>query len=121
MQPSNASNNPNSTSSAAQKAASADQADTIIKSLAGNTNIELLLDVPMRASVELGATKLYIKDILSLIPGSVIELERLVGDSVDLLVNDRLIAHGEVVVVNDNFGLRITDLIKKESLTKDLE
>jgi flagellar motor switch protein FliN/FliY len=74
------------------------------------TNLDLLLDVPLRVTVELGRTELTIKEVLALGPGSVIELDKLAGEPVDILVNNRLIAKGEVVVVDENFGVRVTDI-----------
>jgi flagellar motor switch protein FliN len=76
------------------------------------SNLDLLLDVNLRVSVELGRTTKSIRDILDLGPGSVLELDRLAGEPVDILVNDRPVARGEVVVVEDeNFGVRVTDII----------
>jgi len=75
------------------------------------TNIELLLDVQMILTVELGRTKKYVKDILGLGEGSIIELDKLAGEPVDLLVNGKLIAKGEVVVIDENFGVRVTDIV----------
>ena len=83
-------------------------------------NIEFLLDVPLDVSVELGRTKMPIRDMLQLGPGSVIELDKLIGEPVDLLVNNRLIARGEVVVFDENFGIRITDILKPEDRIKML-
>ncbi|MCX7633213.1 MAG: flagellar motor switch protein FliN [Turneriella sp.] len=74
-------------------------------------NIELLLDVQMSLTVELGRTKKYVKEILSLGEGSIIELDKLAGEPVDLLVNGKLIARGEVVVIDENFGVRVTDIV----------
>ncbi len=74
-------------------------------------NIQLLLDVPMQITVELGRTKMLVKEILSLGEGSIIELDKLAGEPVDLLVNNKLIAKGEVVVIDENFGVRVTDII----------
>lgn len=73
--------------------------------------IELLLDVPLELSVELGRTRMSIQELLSLGPGSVIELDKVAGEPLDILVNDRLVARGEAVVVNDKFGIRITDIV----------
>ncbi|MGC8668593.1 MAG: flagellar motor switch protein FliN [Chthonomonadales bacterium] len=73
--------------------------------------IELLFDVPLDVSVELGRVRMLIKDVLELSPGSVVELDRVAGEPVDLMVNGRLIAKGEVVVVEDNFGIRVTEII----------
>jgi len=81
-------------------------------------NIGLLLDVPLPVSIELGRTTMNIEDILNLGPGSVVELNRLVGEPVDLLVNSKMIARGEVVVVDENFGIRITDLIAPQERLK---
>jgi len=75
------------------------------------SNIDLLLDVQMVLTVELGRTKKYVKDILSLGEGSIIELDKLAGEPVDLLVNGKLIAKGEVVVIDENFGVRVTDIV----------
>ncbi|MHB1413662.1 MAG: flagellar motor switch protein FliN [Chloroflexota bacterium] len=74
-------------------------------------NIDLILDVPLRMSVELGRTTMTIGEILALGPGSVIELDKLAGEPVDVVVNERLIARGEVVVVDENFGVRLTDIV----------
>ena len=74
-------------------------------------NYELLLDVQMTLTVELGRTTKYVKDVLSLGEGSIIELDKLAGEPVDLLVNGKLIAKGEVVVIDENFGVRVTDIV----------
>jgi flagellar motor switch protein FliN/FliY len=74
-------------------------------------NISLIRDVPLEVTVRLGKTKMLIKDILELGNGSVIELDKLAGESVDLLVNGKLIAKGEVVVIDENFGFRVTDIV----------
>lgn len=74
-------------------------------------NIALLLDVPMRVTVELGRTKMTIKEILGLGEGSIIELDKLAGEPVDILVNDKLIAQGEVVVIDENFAVRVTKIV----------
>ena len=73
--------------------------------------LELLLDVPLELSVELGRTRMSIQELLSLGPGSVVELDKVAGEPLDILVNDRLVARGEAVVVNDKFGIRITDIV----------
>ncbi len=74
-------------------------------------DINLLMDVPMEVSVELGRTKLRVKEILDLGAGSIIELDRLAGEPVDLLINGRLVARGEVVVIDENFGVRVTSVV----------
>jgi flagellar motor switch protein FliN len=83
-------------------------------------NIDLLMDVDLPVSIELGRTKMPISDILGLGPGSVVELNKLAGEPVDLLVNYKVVAKGEVVVVDENFGLRITQLMTPEERLKAL-
>lgn len=78
-----------------------------------DTNLNLLLDIPLRVTVELGRTQKVIKDILDLSQGSIIELDKLAGEPVDILVNNKLIAKGEVVVIDENFGVRVTDIINQ--------
>jgi flagellar motor switch protein FliN/FliY len=73
--------------------------------------LELLLDVPLDIAVELGRARLSVQELLQLGPGSVIELDKVAGEPLDILVNDRLVARGEAVVVNDKFGIRITDIV----------
>jgi flagellar motor switch protein FliN/FliY len=75
--------------------------------------MDLLLDVPLDVSVELGRARMTIQDLLALGPGSVIELDKIAGEALDILVNDRLVARGEAVVVNDKFGVRITDIVSQ--------
>ncbi len=74
-------------------------------------NLELLLDVEMKMTVELGRTKMSIKEILNIGEGAVIELDKLHGDPVDILVNDKVVARGEVVVVNEDFGIKVTEIL----------
>jgi flagellar motor switch protein FliN len=74
-------------------------------------DFDMILDIPVRLTVELGRTKLSIRNLLQLAHGSVVELDGLAGEPMDVLVNDTLIAQGEVVVVNDKFGIRLTDII----------
>lgn len=73
--------------------------------------MDLLLDIPLEATVELGRARMLIRDVLDLSAGSIVELERVAGEPVDLLVNGRLVAKGEVVVIDDNFGIRITEIV----------
>ena len=80
---------------------------------ADDTNLNLLLDIPLKVTVELGRTKKQIKDILELSQGSIIELDKLAGEPVDILVNNKLIAKGEVVVIDENFGVRVTDIVSQ--------
>ncbi len=74
-------------------------------------NLEFLFDIPLQVSVEVGRTKIQIKDLLQMREGYVIELEKLAGEPLDLYVNSRLIARGEAVLVNDKFGLRLTEVV----------
>lgn len=77
----------------------------------GSNDIEFILDIPVQLTVELGRTKIAIKNLLQLAQGSVVELDGLAGEPMDVLVNGCLIAQGEVVVVNEKFGIRLTDII----------
>jgi flagellar motor switch protein FliN/FliY len=88
--------------------------------VAVSSNIDLLMDVDLPVAIELGRTKLSISSILELGPGSVVELNKLAGEPVDLLVNNKVVAKGEVVVVDENFGLRITQLMTPEERIKAL-
>ncbi|MCL1630875.1 flagellar motor switch phosphatase FliY [Sporolactobacillus sp. CPB3-1] len=82
-------------------------------------NLDLLMDIPLDVSVELGRTKKTIKEVLELGPGSIIELDKLAGEAIDILINHKFIAKGEVVVVDENFGIRITEILdQKERLKK---
>ena len=74
-------------------------------------NLDFILDIPLKVSVELGRTTVIIKDLLQLGQGSVLELDKLAGEPLEILVNGKLIAKGEVVVVNEKFGVRLTDII----------
>ncbi|OKP99371.1 flagellar motor switch phosphatase FliY [Paenibacillus sp. P46E] len=76
-------------------------------------NLNLLMDIPLRVTVELGRTQKQIKDILEMSQGSIIELDKLAGEPVDILVNNKLIAKGEVVVIDENFGVRVTDIVSQ--------
>ncbi len=76
--------------------------------------LDMLLDVPLDVSVELGRCRMTIQDLLGLSPGSIIELDKVAGEPLDILINDRLVARGEAVVVNDKFGVRITDIVSPQ-------
>jgi len=76
--------------------------------------LDLLLDLPLSVDVELGRSRLTIQELLALGPGSVIELDKVAGEALDILVNERLVARGEAVVVNDKFGIRITDIVSPQ-------
>jgi flagellar motor switch protein FliN/FliY len=87
---------------------------------ASNPDLDMILDIPVRLSMEVGNTSISIRNLLQLGQGSVIELDRLAGEPLDVLVNGTLIAHGEVVVVNDKFGIRMTDVISPSERIKKL-
>jgi flagellar motor switch protein FliN len=74
-------------------------------------NLDFILDIPLKVTVELGRTSIIIKDLLQLGQGSVLELDKLAGEPLEILVNGKLVAKGEVVVVNEKFGIRLTDII----------
>jgi flagellar motor switch protein FliN len=82
--------------------------------------LDTILDIPVTISMEVGRAKISIRNLLQLNQGSVVELERLAGEPLDVLVNGTLIAHGEVVVVNDKFGIRLTDVISQIERIKKL-
>jgi flagellar motor switch protein FliN/FliY len=84
-------------------------------------DIKFLLDVPLTVTVEIGKTRMLINDLLQLGQGSVIELNKLAGDPMEILVNGKLIARGEVVVVNEKFGIRLTDIVSPEERIKQLK
>ncbi|MGY3713911.1 flagellar motor switch phosphatase FliY [Sutcliffiella cohnii] len=86
----------------------------------GSNNLNMLLDIPLHLTVELGRTKRTVKDILDLSTGSIIELDKLAGEPVDILVNNKLIAQGEVVVIDESFGVRVTDIISQTDRIKKL-
>ncbi|MDE8558640.1 flagellar motor switch protein FliN [Pantoea vagans] len=95
----------------------APQTDDVFKSFDGGNvagslqDIDLIMDIPVKLTVELGRTKMTIKELLRLAQGSVVALDGLAGEPLDILINGYLIAQGEVVVVNDKYGVRITDII----------
>ena len=83
-------------------------------------SLDLILDIPLSVTVELGRSKMLINDLLQLGQGSVIELTKLVGDPLEVLVNNKLVARGEVVVVNEKFGVRLTDIVTPMERVKSL-
>ncbi len=87
---------------------------------ASEINLESVLDIPVTLSMEIGRTRLSIRNLLQLNQGSVVELDRLAGEPMDVMVNGTLIAHGEVVVVNDKFGVRLTDVMSAQERIKKL-
>lgn len=86
----------------------------------GAPDLDVIMDIPVRISMEVGNTEISIRNLLQLNQGSVIELDRLAGEPLDVLVNGTLIAHGEVVVVNEKFGIRMTDVISPSERIKKL-
>jgi flagellar motor switch protein FliN/FliY len=88
---------------------------------ASEAKLEVILDVPVTLTLEVGRTRLPIRSLLQLSQGSVVELERAAGDPLDVFVNGTLIAHGEVVVVNDKFGIRLTDVISPAERIRKLK
>ncbi len=88
---------------------------------AGTRDIDFLLDIPLVVTVEIGRTRMLIKDLLQLGQGSVVEFDKLVGEPMEVLVNEKLIARGEVVVVNEKFGVRLTDISSPAERIKHLK
>ncbi len=86
-----------------------------------DVNLDVILDIPVTISMEIGRTQINIRNLLQLNQGSVVELDRLAGEPLDVLVNGTLIAHGEVVVVNEKFGIRLTDVISPAERVKKLK
>ncbi len=86
-----------------------------------DVNMDVILDIPVTISMEIGRTKINIRNLLQLNQGSVVELDRLAGEPLDVLVNGTLIAHGEVVVVNEKYGIRLTDVISPAERVRKLK
>ncbi|MEW5724258.1 MAG: flagellar motor switch protein FliN [Thermodesulfobacteriota bacterium] len=86
----------------------------------GDRSLDFILDIPLEVSVELGRTRMVINDLLQLGQGSVIELTKLAGEPLEILVNNKLVARGEVVVVNEKFGVRVTDIVSPMERVKSL-
>ena len=87
----------------------------------GQRDMDFLLDIPLEVTVELGRTRMLIKDLLQLGQGSVVELQKIAGEPMEILVNNKLIARGEVVVVNEKFGVRLTDIISPTERIQQLK
>jgi len=83
-------------------------------------NLDFIMDVPLKVSVELGRTRIQVQDLLKLHQGSVIELDKLAGEALELLVNGKMMARGEVVVVNEKFGIRLTDIVSHTQRIRQL-
>jgi flagellar motor switch protein FliN/FliY len=88
---------------------------------AGDVNLDVILDVPVTLSLEVGRTRLPIRSLLQLNQGSVVELERAAGEPLDVFVNGTLVAHGQVVVVNEKFGIRLTDVVSPTERIRKLK
>ena len=87
----------------------------------GDVNLEAILDIPVKVTVEIGRTQVPVRDLMQYNPGSVVELERLVGEPLDVLINGTMVARGEVVVVNDKFGVRLTDVVPPSNRFKHMK
>ncbi len=85
-----------------------------------NKNIEFVLDIPLQVTVQIGSTRMLIRELLQLGQGSVIELNKLAGEPMEVLVNNKLVARGEVVVVNEKFGIRLTDVVSPKQRIQQL-
>lgn len=92
-----------------------------VKAEPENEKMDLILDIPVNITVEIGRTKMNIRNLLQLNQGGIVPLDRLAGDPLDVLVNGTLVAHGEVVVVNNKFGVRLTDIVSKAERIKRLK
>lgn len=110
-----------STSTTDSPVADAADADAPAARSLQDVNLNVILDVPVTLSLEVGRTRLPIRSLLQLNQGSVVELERAAGEPLDVFVNDMLVAHGEVVVVDDKFGIRLTDVISPAERIRKLK
>lgn len=88
---------------------------------AGQLNLDLIMDVRLALTLEVGRTRISVRNLLALTQGSVVELDKLAGEPLDVLVNGTLVAHGEVVVVNDKFGIRLLDVVSAEKRVESLK
>jgi flagellar motor switch protein FliN/FliY len=95
--------------------------DTAGHPVGGDVNLEVILEVPVTLSMEVGRTRIPIRNLLQLNQGSVVELDRAAGELLDVFVNGTLVAHGEVVVVNDKFGIRLTDVVSPAERIRKLK
>jgi len=98
----------------------ADEGQMVTQATGENGNLELILDVPLGVSVELGRVRMPVRQLLSLTAGSVIELAKLAGEPLDVLINGRAVARGEAVMVNDKFGVRLTDIVSQSERIEGL-
>lgn len=96
-------------------------AEGIDAAATGDVNLDVILEVPVTLSLEVGRTRIPIRNLLQLNQGSVVELDRAAGDPLDVFVNGTLVAHGEVVIVNDKFGIRLTDVVSPAERIRKLK
>jgi flagellar motor switch protein FliN/FliY len=113
--------NANTNQNTARAAEFGDLEDRGLSEAAREVNLEVILDVPVTLSMEVGRTRIPIRNLLQLNQGSVVELDRAAGEPLDVFVNGTLVAHGEVVVVNDKFGIRLTDVISPAERIRKLK
>lgn len=104
----------------------AEAVDSVVaQALQGDTvdpeKMDMIMDIPVSVSVEIGRAKMSIRNLLQLNQGGIVALDRLAGDPMDVLVNGTLVAHGEVVIVNDKFGIRLTDIVSKAERIRRLK
>ncbi len=100
---------------------SGNSAEGIDSAATGDVNLDVILEVPVTLSLEVGRTRIPIRNLLQLNQGSVVELDRAAGDPLDVFVNGTLVAHGEVVIVNDKFGIRLTDVVSPAERIRKLK
>jgi len=103
------------------KASGEIKAGDVAADVSNDRNLDLILDIPLKVSAELGRTKMLVSDLLNLGQGSVVELNKLAGEALEILVNDKIIAKGEAVVVNEKFGVRLTDIISPMERVQQLK
>ena len=109
------------TVSAGQESEENSASQEVLQNLAAHANLDFLLDVPLQVTVELGRSKITISELLKLSKGSVLELNKVAGEALDFRVNDRLVARGEAIVINDRFGVRLTDVISPTERVEKLK
>ncbi|MEM7206992.1 MAG: flagellar motor switch protein FliN [Pseudomonadota bacterium] len=102
------------------KAAELDSLSSSVAVMGSDVNMDVILDLPLTISMEIGRTKITVRNLLQLNQGSVVELDRMAGEHLDVMVNGTLVAHGEVVVANEKFGIRLTDVISPVERIKNL-
>ena len=93
----------------------------VLQNLASQANLDFLLDVPLQVTVELGRCRISIAELLKLGKGAVLELDKVAGEPLDFRVNDRLVARGEAIVINDKFGVRLTDIVSPSERVEQLK